>query len=93
MIDRFRLPVRGVAALAGAGRDLDATKALEDASRLVYNAAYGGRLGALIVQLRLHQGNKLLPRLMRAVLVDNVVEVEQVGVQILDFLGPLDEEV
>ena len=70
-------------------RQLDAPEPLEHALRLVDHGADGGRLGALGVQLVLHEGDELLAGLVGAVLVQDVVEVEEEGADVLDLVGAL----
>ena len=74
--------------LAGSRR-FDAAEALEDAPGLVDDAADGGGLGALAVELVLHRGDELLARLVGAIFVEAVVDVEEEGADVLYFLGAL----
>jgi hypothetical protein len=78
-------------AYARVGRQLDAPQPLERALGLVDDGPDGGRLRALGVELVLHEGDELLAGLVRAVLVEDVVEVEEEGAQVLDFLAALME--
>ncbi len=70
-------------------RHIHATQTFKHAIRLVNNTADGLSLLALGIQLVLHHSDQLLARLVRAVLVENMVKVEEKCLEVLNLLGPL----
>lgn len=64
-------------------REPEAAQPLEHAARLVDLRADGDRLGARAVEVVLHQLNGRLARLVRAVLVEDVVHVDEERAQVL----------
>lgn len=66
-------------------RHAQAPQPVQHAARLVDLRANRHGLGARAVQVLLHQRNGRLARLVRAVLVEDVVEVDEEGAQVLDL--------
>lgn len=93
-VDRLRAARLGRSAddASSVWRELDASEPLEHAVGLVDDGAHCGRLGALGIELILHEGDELLARLVRAVFVEDVVEIEEERAQVLHFLAALGDE-
>lgn len=66
-------------------RQVQAAQPLEHLSRLVDLRAYGCRLGARAVQMVLHHLNGRLSRLVRPILVEDVMHVDEERAQVLDL--------
>jgi hypothetical protein len=71
-------------------RKIDASKPFEYTFSFVDDGSDGGCLGALCVQLVLHQDDELLASLMWPVLVEDVVEVQEESTEVLYLLVALD---
>lgn len=69
--------------------NLETGQTLDHALRPVDDAPYAGRLGAHVVGVGVHGLNQLLAGVVRAVLVEGVVEIEEEGFEVFDLFGGL----
>lgn len=71
--------------------DRQATQSFEYPLSFIFGVANGVRLGSCTVQLRLHHRDERLASLMRTILVDEVVEIDEEVSDVRDlFFGLLD---
>lgn len=75
--------------VGGMRRYLDAAESFKYASGFINDGADSGCLGTLGVELILHQGDKLLSCLVRAIFIQDMVEIQEKCAQILDLLTAL----
>lgn len=88
-LPRLLLAVDAARRIIQLRRHLDAGQPLDHALCLVDDAADAGGLGAHLVAVGVHDLDQLLAGVVRAVLVEGVVEVEEEDLEVVDFFGGL----